>query len=357
MGMQYYHSMIYMNIYQCSCQYNAVGYLASVQCIEVWCPMTPPFFKEYLKYGNYKSDQWASYQSGVNNEYTKASQLKQKDNTFFGGGKARMQQLLYVLNPSKFRAAEYLLNYHKKKGNKIILFSDDVPALILYCESLKIPYIYGETPELERAANLLAFRTHPEFNCIGLSKVGDTALDIPEASVIIQVASHFGARRQETQRLGRILRPKANPTGGFNAFFYTLVSTDTREMYYSTKRQQYLVDQGYTYKIIQDLDKISRETSTLLKTEKDELNLLDKVLKFKNLEGLDERENKTVSRDTMGLGDAAGEGTGMNDVDDTTYSNDEQYVLANTTSTMGHGYNTKSLSKLSGSSKKRYQEY
>ena len=60
----------------------------------------------------------------------------------------------------------------------------------------------------------------------------------------------LGARRQEAQRLGRILRPKANQTqGGFNAFFYTLVSTDTREVFYSSKRQQYLVDQGYTYKV------------------------------------------------------------------------------------------------------------
>jgi hypothetical protein len=66
---------------------------------------------------------------------------------------------------------------------------------------------------------------------------------------LAQVSSHFGARRQEAQRLGRILRPKPNPTGGFNAFFYSLVSTDTREMYFGTKRQQYLVEQGYTFKV------------------------------------------------------------------------------------------------------------
>ena len=73
-----------------------------------------------------------------------------------------------------------------------------------------------------------------------------------EANVIIQVSSHFGARRQEAQRLGRILRPKAhmatNPDG-YNAFFYSLISSDTRESYFSTKRQQYLVDQGYTFKV------------------------------------------------------------------------------------------------------------
>ena len=77
--------------------------------------------------------------------------------------------------------------------------------------------------------------------------------------MIIQVSSHFGSRRQEAQRLGRILRPKSyTQTDGsnrssFNAFFYTLVSTDTQEMFYSAKRQQYLIDQGYTFKIVTNL--------------------------------------------------------------------------------------------------------
>jgi DNA excision repair protein ERCC-3 len=65
------------------------------------------------------------------------------------------------------------------------------------------------------------------------------------------VSSHGGSRRQEAQRLGRILRPKSYVSEGFNAFFYTLVSPDTQEMRHSTKRQRYLIDQGYTYKIQQ----------------------------------------------------------------------------------------------------------
>jgi DNA excision repair protein ERCC-3 len=100
---------------------------------------------------------------------------------------------------------------------------------------------------------LQSFRTSPHVNVICISKVGDTSIDLPEANVIIQVSSHFGSRRQEAQRLGRILRPKANSSGGFNAFFYTLISRDTAEMYYSNKRQQYLVDQGYTFKVVTDL--------------------------------------------------------------------------------------------------------
>ena len=77
---------------------------------------------------------------------------------------------------------------------------------------------------------LTEFKTNPDCCCIGLSKIGDTALDIPDANVIIQISGHGGSRRQEAQRLGRILRPKPNPTGGFNAFFYSLVSTDTRQV-------------------------------------------------------------------------------------------------------------------------------
>lgn len=94
-------------------------------------------------------------------------------------------------------------------------------------------------------------------------QVGDTSIDLPEATCLIQISSHYGSRRQEAQRLGkslvawyrvqllnivsrdtgRILRAKRRNDEGFNAFFYSLVSKDTSEMYYSTKRQGFLVDQ------------------------------------------------------------------------------------------------------------------
>ena len=128
---------------------------------------------------------------------------------------------------------------------------------------------------------------------------GDTALDLPEANVIIQVSSHFGARRQEAQRLGRILRPKPNPTGGFNAFFYTLVSTDTREMYFSSKRQQYLVDQGYTFKVQQDLVDTADRESTLLRTVEQEMTLLSQVVSFA-CETYDVAENRAVDQGIKG---------------------------------------------------------
>ncbi|KAF4320204.1 hypothetical protein BBO99_00002571 [Phytophthora kernoviae] len=195
------------------------GFLANVSCVEVWCPMAGEFYREYLREAK----------------------------------SARKRALLYVANPNKFTAAEFLIQYHEERGDKILLFSDDVFALRLYATKLNKGYIYGGTGERERMRLLQSFRSSPLVNVICISKVGDTSIDLPEANVIIQVSSHFGSRRQEAQRLGRILRPKANATGGFNAFFYTLISTDTHEMYYSNKRQQYLVDQGYTFKVVTDL--------------------------------------------------------------------------------------------------------
>ncbi|KAL6547858.1 General transcription and DNA repair factor IIH helicase subunit xpb1 [Orobanche hederae] len=122
---------------------------------------------------------------------------------------------------------------------------------------LRKPMIYGATSHPERTKILEAFKTSRDVNTIFLSKVSDNSKDIPEANVIIQISSHAGSRRQEAQRLGRILRAKGKPqdrvAGGkeeYNVFFYSLVSTDTQEMYYSTKRQQFLIDQCYSFKVL-----------------------------------------------------------------------------------------------------------
>jgi len=232
---------------------TAQGYLANVQCVEVWCPMTGPFMKEYLIASN-----------------------------------ARLKQLLYVMNPSKLRAVEFLVRFHEARGDKIIVFSDLVYSLKLYAEMLKRPLIYGETPEKERQAILGTFRSTDVLRTICISKVGDTSIDLPEANVIVQVSSHFGSRRQEAQRLGRILRPKSyTQTDGsnksnFNAFFYTLVSSDTQEMFYSAKRQQYLIDQGYTFKIVTNLCEKAAEEAVkhnyTFSTPEDDRKILRTVL-------------------------------------------------------------------------------
>uniref|UniRef100_A0AAV1T4K8 DNA 3'-5' helicase n=1 Tax=Peronospora matthiolae TaxID=2874970 RepID=A0AAV1T4K8_9STRA len=237
------------------------GFLANVSCVEVWCPMAGEFYREYLR-------------------ETKS---------------ARKRALLYVANPNKFTAAEFLIQYHEERGDKILLFSDDVFALRLYATKLNKGYIYGGTGERERMRLLQSFRSSPLVNVICISKVGDTSIDLPEANVIIQVSSHFGSRRQEAQRLGRILRPKANATGGFNAFFYTLISTDTHEMYYSNKRQQYLVDQGYTFKVVTDLFEPGSFEGVFTRKE-DQRALLNEVLSA-DVESAAKDENAAIRDD------------------------------------------------------------
>jgi len=220
------------------------GFLANVQCCEVWCPMTAEFFAEYIQH-----------------------RLT-----------AKHESLLAILNPIKMRACEYLVKYHEARGDKIIIFCDDITSIECYCAHLKRPKITGNTSHDERQILLAAFRMDSRVSCIGLSRVGDVALDLPEANVVIQVTGLGGSRRQEAQRLGRILRPKANPSGGFNAYFYSLVSNDTREMYFSSKRQQYLIDQGYTFKVVQDLVERSERESRFLKGPGQELDLLTELL-------------------------------------------------------------------------------
>ena len=199
------------------------GHIAKVQCAEVWCPMTTEFYQEYLR------------------------------------EKSRKRNLLFIMNPRKFQACQFLIDFHEKRGDKVIVFSDNTYALKKYALALNKAFIYGETPQAERLRLLENFQHNEQVNTIFLSKVGDTSLDLPEATCLIQISSHYGSRRQEAQRLGRILRAKRRNDEGFNAFFYSLVSKDTQEMYYSSKRQAFLVDQGYAFKVIthlQDIEKL-----------------------------------------------------------------------------------------------------
>ncbi|KAL6177286.1 hypothetical protein ACLB2K_048812 [Fragaria x ananassa] len=227
------------------------GFIANVQCAEVWCPMTKEFFAEYLKKENSKK-----------------------------------KQALYVMNPNKFRACEFLIRFHEQqRGDKIIVFADNLFALTEYAMKLRKPMIYGATSHVERTKILEAFKTSKDVNTVFLSKVGDNSIDIPEANVIIQISSHAGSRRQEAQRLGRILRAKGKlrdrMAGGkeeYNAFFYSLVSTDTQEMYYSTKRQQFLIDQGYSFKVITSLPPPDSGADLSYHRLDEQLQLLSKVL-------------------------------------------------------------------------------
>lgn len=218
------------------------GHIANVQCAEVWCPMTAEFYQEYLRESS------------------------------------RKRMLLYIMNPTKFQACQFLIHYHEKRGDKIIVFSDNVYALQEYALKLGKPFIYGSTPQQERMTILQNFQHNDQVNTIFLSKVGDTSIDLPEATCLIQISSHYGSRRQEAQRLGRILRAKRRNDEGFNAFFYSLVSKDTQEMYYSTKRQAFLVDQGYAFKVITHLSGMEQLPDLAYSSARERRELLQQVL-------------------------------------------------------------------------------
>jgi DNA excision repair protein ERCC-3 len=220
------------------------GHIARVQCAEVWCPMTQEFYEEYLK------------------------------------AKTPQQRLLLsTMNPRKFQACQFLIDYHEKRGDKIIVFSDNVYALKAYCDKMGKLRIDGKTSDSERLQTLENFKYANDAwaAALFLSKIGDTSLDIPEATCLIQISSHYGSRRQEAQRLGRILRAKRRNDEGFNAFFYSLVSKDTQEVYYATKRQRFLVDQGYAFKVITHLSGIDQLPGLAFPTRNEQVELLKAV--------------------------------------------------------------------------------
>ena len=120
-------------------------------------------------------------------------------------------------------------------------------------ETLNAPLINGSTPVKERERLYEAFRTG-EVPCLVVSKVANFSIDLPEANVAIQVSGSFGSRQEEAQRLGRILRPKADGRG---ARFYTVVSRDTVDAEFAAHRQRFLAEQGYAYRIIDADDVLS----------------------------------------------------------------------------------------------------
>eukprot|EP00918_Siedleckia_nematoides_P103916 GHVU01226700.1.p1 GENE.GHVU01226700.1~~GHVU01226700.1.p1 ORF type:complete len:681 (+),score=149.98 GHVU01226700.1:551-2593(+) len=256
-------------------------FLAKPSCKEVWCPMTPEFFRAYINAWRYAAE------AGANRR-----------------DPSDLRRMLWICNPNKLIACESLIRYHKALGHRIIVFSDYLFALLKTAELLGYldACVIGQTTQEERR-NILNKFTNGEINVIFLSRVGDNSIDLPSANVVIQISFKYGSRRQEAQRLGRILRPKpasskpasaspfssitnaaatgtgssyhygyhgqggpmyqqqqphhlsanaayAGESGEPDAFFYSLVSQDTQELIHASKRQRFLVDQGYSYTVM-----------------------------------------------------------------------------------------------------------
>lgn len=144
-------------------------------------------------------------------------------------------------NPEKIRVAKELIENHRE--DSILVIGQYLNQLEEIRRVLKVPIITGKTPNQERERIYGAFR-RGELRVIIVSKVANFAIDLPDASVAIQVSGTFGSRQEEAQRLGRILRPKER-----NSYFYSLVTRYTVEESFSANRQKFLTEQGYKYHI------------------------------------------------------------------------------------------------------------
>jgi len=134
----------------------------------------------------------------------------------------------------------------KHADDQVLVIGQYIDQLDELSETLGAPLIKGETPIKEREILFNQFRTG-EIKCLVVSKVANFSIDLPDATIAIQVSGAFGSRQEEAQRLGRILRPKSDGRG---AKFYSVISRDTIDQDFAQNRQRFLAEQGYSYKII-----------------------------------------------------------------------------------------------------------
>ncbi|WP_067504221.1 DNA repair helicase XPB [Actinoplanes sp. TFC3] len=139
----------------------------------------------------------------------------------------------------------------KHPDEQVLVIGGYIEQLHQLGEYLGAPIVQGSTTNKERERLFDEFRSG-QLRTLVISKVGNFSIDLPEAAVAIQVSGTFGSRQEEAQRLGRVLRPKAD---GRQAHFYTVVSRDTIDTEYAAHRQRFLAEQGYAYTIV-DADDI-----------------------------------------------------------------------------------------------------
>jgi DNA excision repair protein ERCC-3 len=146
-------------------------------------------------------------------------------------------------NPAKDEVVDLLVERHA--DGRVLVIGQYLSQLESLARRLKAPLITGKTPNADRQELYQAFRQGSE-RLLVVSKVGNFAIDLPDANVAIQVSGTFGSRQEEAQRLGRILRPKSDGSG---AVFYSVVTLGSRDQEFAEKRQLFLTEQGYTYQI------------------------------------------------------------------------------------------------------------
>lgn len=189
--------------------------------------------------------------------------------TAYALAEPRVQPRIAAANPTKLSAMQMLVERHA--GERILVMGTYIEPLEAAARTLSAPLITGATPHKERERIYQAFRSG-EIRTLVLSRVGNFAIDLPEASVLIQLSGTMGSRQEEAQRLGRILRPKP---GG--ASFYTIVTRHSCEEDLALHRQLFLTEQGYRF-FIEDMTDLPV----------DELDTVDAATRFTRVESGDD---------------------------------------------------------------------
>ena len=174
--------------------------------------------------------------------------MSSSERKVYASAEARDRQRLAATSPEKVTVVEQLVARHRGEG--ILVIGQYLDQLEEIADRLDAPVVTGDTSLKERESLFTQFR-EGEIDLLVVSKVANFSLDLPEASVLIQVSGAFGSRQEEAQRLGRIVRPKSD---GRKAHFYTVVTRDTQDQDFAQNRQRFLAEQGYGYRILDARD-------------------------------------------------------------------------------------------------------
>ncbi|HAT6618636.1 DNA repair helicase XPB [Corynebacterium striatum] len=191
---------------------EAAGYIATADCIEVRVDMDP------------------------------------EERMLYATAQPRERYRIAASSSAKHRAVDKILAQHA--GQQALIIGGYVDQLEELGKHLNAPVIDGKTSNAKREKLFQQFR-EGELQILVVSKVANFSIDLPEAALAIQVSGTFGSRQEEAQRLGRLLRPKAD---GKEATFYTLVTRDSIDAEYALHRQRFLAEQGYAYRLVDEVD-------------------------------------------------------------------------------------------------------
>lgn len=175
-------------------------------------------------------------------------QLGDNERMVYATAEQNEKYRLAACSPVKTEVVKKILSNHV--GEPALVIGVYIDQLEELGEELDAPVIDGKTPNRRREELFDAFRAG-EIDVLIVSKVANFSIDLPGASVAVQISGTFGSRQEEAQRLGRILRPKPD---GSTAYFYSVVSRDTLDADYAAHRQRFLAEQGYGYRIIDSID-------------------------------------------------------------------------------------------------------